>query len=95
MDKTYNNAAWLLVVPVFVVVAFSVIIPLLTVVNYAFQDIFGPDERVWVGTDWFVQVLSDEALYSGLPLDDLNVFSEGSLIDGYLGFWGDNGGGAE
>lgn len=66
MDKTYNNAAWLLVVPVFVVVAFSAIIPLMTVVNYAFQDIFGPDERVWVGTDWFVQVLSDEALQGAL-----------------------------
>lgn len=62
MNKTENNRAWLLVLPVFVVVAFSAIIPLMTVVNYAFQDIFGPDDRVWVGTDWFVEVLDDEAL---------------------------------
>ena len=42
MDKTHNNRAWLLVLPVFLLVAFSAIIPLMTVVNYAFQDIFGP-----------------------------------------------------
>ena len=63
MDKTQNNAAWLLVLPVFVIVAFSAIIPLMTVVNYAFQDIFGPDDRVWVGVDWFREVLADEDLH--------------------------------
>ena len=62
MEKVQNNRAWLLVLPVFVVVAFSAIIPLMTVVNYAFQDILGPDERVWVGTDWFTQVLGDGEL---------------------------------
>ena len=66
MDKTYNNAAWLLVLPVFAVVAFSAVVPLMTVVNYAFQDIFGPDDRVWVGTDWFVQVLGDPDLRGAL-----------------------------
>ena len=62
MDKTHNNRAWLLVLPVFLLVAFSAIIPLMTVVNYAFQDIFGPTDRVWVGTDWFTQVLADSDL---------------------------------
>ena len=41
-------------------VAFSAIIPLMTVVNYSVQDIFGPGQRVWVGTEWFEQVLGDE-----------------------------------
>ena len=66
MDKTANNRAWLLVLPVFLLVAFSAIIPLMTVVNYAFQDIFGPNDRVWVGTDWFAQVLADEDLHGAL-----------------------------
>jgi glycerol transport system permease protein len=66
MDKTANNRAWLLVLPVFLLVAFSAIIPLMTVVNYAFQDIFGPTDRVWVGTDWFAQVLADEDLHGAL-----------------------------
>ncbi len=66
MDKTQNNAAWLLVLPVFVLVAFSAVIPLVTVVNYAFQDIFGPNDRVWVGVDWFREVLADEDLQGAL-----------------------------
>ena len=44
MDKTDNNRAWLLVLPVFVLVAFSAIMPLMTVVNYSVQDIFGPTQ---------------------------------------------------
>ncbi len=35
MDKTINNKAWLLVLPVFLIVAFSAILPLMTVVNYS------------------------------------------------------------
>jgi glycerol transport system permease protein len=66
MDKTHNNGAWLLVLPVFLLVAFSAIIPLMTVVNYAFQDIFGPTDRVWVGTDWFTQVLGDRDLHNAV-----------------------------
>jgi glycerol transport system permease protein len=66
MDKTLNNKAWLLVAPVFLVVAFSAIIPLMTVVNYSVQDIFGPDNKVFVGTEWFVYVLQDERLHSAL-----------------------------
>ena len=41
MEKTQNNKAWFLVLPVLVLVAFSAIIPLMTVVNYAFNDTFG------------------------------------------------------
>ena len=66
MNKIENNRAWLLVLPVFVIVAFSAIIPLMTVVNYAFQDIFSPTDRYWVGTDWFTQILSDEDLHGAL-----------------------------
>jgi glycerol transport system permease protein len=66
VDKTYDNRAWLLVLPVFVVVAFSAIIPLMTVVNYAFQDIFDPQTRSWVGVDWFRQALDDDDLRGAL-----------------------------
>lgn len=66
MDKTPDNRAWLLVLPVFLIVALSAIIPLMTVVNYAFQDILGPQERVWVGTDWFTDALGDPALRGAL-----------------------------
>ena len=66
MNKTQNNAAWLLVLPVLVLVAFSAIIPLMTVVNYSVQDIFGPGQRVWVGTEWYQEVLGDSRLKDAL-----------------------------
>jgi glycerol transport system permease protein len=66
MLKTVNNKAWFLVLPVFVCVAFSALIPLMTVVNYSVQDILGPDQRVFVGTEWFLQVLQDEELHNAL-----------------------------
>jgi glycerol transport system permease protein len=66
MNKWEDNRAWLLVVPVFVIVAFSAIIPLMTVVNYSVQDIFGPGNRVFVGTEWFLEVLHDSRLHDAL-----------------------------
>jgi glycerol transport system permease protein len=66
MDKWHDNRAWFFVVPVFVIVALSAIIPLMTVVNYSVQDIFGPGERVFVGTEWFEDVLSDSRLQDAL-----------------------------
>jgi glycerol transport system permease protein len=66
LDKPTNNRAWLLVVPVLLVVAFSAVIPLMTVVNYSVQDILGPDQHVWVGTEWFRKVLRDPELHGAL-----------------------------
>ena len=66
MDKWKDNKAWFLVLPVFILVAFSAIIPLMTVVNYSLQDIFGPGQRVFVGLEWFEEVLADKRLHSAL-----------------------------
>jgi glycerol transport system permease protein len=66
MEKWEDNKAWFLVLPVFVIVAFSAIIPLMTVVNYSVQDIFGPGQRVFVGTEWFREVLADNRLHDAL-----------------------------
>lgn len=35
MNKTWNNKAWFMVLPVVILVAFSAVIPLMTVVNYS------------------------------------------------------------
>jgi len=66
MDKWESNRAWFLILPVFIVVAFSAIIPLMTVVNYSVQDIFGPGQSVFVGTEWFREVLRDKRLHDAL-----------------------------
>jgi len=66
MEKWEDNKAWFLVLPVFLIVAFSAIIPLMTVVNYSVQDIFGPGNAVFVGTEWFEEVLRDTRLHDAL-----------------------------
>ncbi|MBC7182316.1 MAG: sugar ABC transporter permease [Marinobacter sp.] len=66
MIKTPNNRAWWLVLPVFVLVAFSALIPLMTVVNYSVQDIFWPGSAYYVGTEWFEIILHDERLQESL-----------------------------
>jgi len=53
-------------VPVLVCVAFSAILPLMTVVNYSVQDIISPDRRVFVGTEWFAKVMRDSDLHAAL-----------------------------
>ncbi|HQL00277.1 MAG TPA: sugar ABC transporter permease [Smithellaceae bacterium] len=66
MNKWENNRAWFLTIPVLIVVAFSAIIPLMTVVNYSVQDIFGPGQSLFVGTEWYKAVLRDPRLHEAL-----------------------------
>ena len=66
MNKVPNNRAWWLVLPVFLLVAFSALVPLMTVVNYSVQDIFGPGNAYYVGTEWFEIILADERLQDSL-----------------------------
>ena len=64
--KPINHRAWFLVLPVVLCVAFSAILPLMTIVNYSVQDIISPERRVFVGTEWFAAVLQDEELHGAL-----------------------------
>ncbi len=66
MEKWENNRAWFLILPVFVIVAFSAIIPLMTVVNYSVQDILGPGQRIFVGAEWFKEMLLNPRLHDAL-----------------------------
>jgi glycerol transport system permease protein len=64
--KPVNQRAWWFVLPVLVSVAFSAIIPLMTVVNYSVQDILGPMQSVFVGMEWYKEVLRDGDLHQAL-----------------------------
>ncbi|GIS20065.1 MAG: hypothetical protein CM15mP120_19810 [Pseudomonadota bacterium] len=59
MNKPYNNKAWLGVLPVLLIVAFSGVIPLMTVVNYSVQDILDFNSRFFVGFQWYTDTLQD------------------------------------
>ncbi len=66
MNKPYNNKAWFFILPVFLSVAFSAIVPLMTVVNYSVQDILSPTQSVFVGLEWFQKVMRDQELLEAL-----------------------------
>ncbi len=71
MDKTINQKAWFLVLPVFLVVAFSAILPLMTVVNYSMQDTFGNNQFFWNGVGWFKELLDPSTDLGGRFLASL------------------------
>jgi glycerol transport system permease protein len=58
MEKSLNNRAWLLVTPVFVLVLFSALLPMMTVVNYSLQDSLGQNQFFWNGDAWFRDLLN-------------------------------------
>ena len=64
--KPVNQKAWFLILPVLICVAFSAIMPLMTVVNYSVQDIISPTQKVFVGTEWFAAIMRDEELHGAL-----------------------------
>lgn len=66
MDKTWNNRAWFMVLPVLVIVAFNAVIPLMTVVNYSVQDTFGDNVFFFEGLKWYTEVVRSERFHAAL-----------------------------
>ena len=66
MRKTVNQKAWCLVLPVFLLVAFNALIPLMTVVNYSVQETFGDNVFTWAGVRWFEEVLRSDNFWNAL-----------------------------
>ena len=62
--RTVNQKAWFLVVPVVVLVAFNALIPMMTVVNYSFQETFGDNVFFFEGLKWYEQVLTSERFHA-------------------------------
>ena len=64
--KPVNQKAWFLVAPVLLLVAFTAIIPLMTVVNYSVQYVGMNTQFHWVGDLWFREVLASEKFWNAL-----------------------------
>ncbi len=71
MLKPVDNRGWLLVLPVFAIVAFSAVLPLMTVVNYSVQDTFGNNQFFWNGVAWFQDLLDPSKELGGRFFDSL------------------------
>ncbi|HHG89179.1 MAG TPA: sugar ABC transporter permease [Devosia sp.] len=66
MNKTQNNKAWFLVLPVLLIVSLNAIVPLMTVVNYSVQETFGNNLFFFEGVKWFREVLASERFRASL-----------------------------
>jgi glycerol transport system permease protein len=66
INKTINQKAWFMVLPVLALVAFNAIIPLMTVVNYSVQETFGDNLFFWEGIKWFEDVMRSERFHDAL-----------------------------
>ncbi len=66
MNKTQNNKAWFLVLPVLAIVSLNAIVPLMTVVNYSVQETFGNNLFFFEGVRWFREVLASERFQDSL-----------------------------
>lgn len=74
MNKVQNNKAWFFILPVIFLVAFNAVIPLITVVNYAFQETFNNNIFTWQGTKWFENILRSERFYAAFGRQLLFTF---------------------
>lgn len=86
MNPQRNNLAWLAVAPVVLVVAFSAVAPLMTVVNYSVQDIFDVETRIFVGLDWYRETLRDPKFLDAL-LRQLSFSALVLILEVPLGIW--------
>ena len=66
IERTPNQRAWFMVLPVLILVAFNAIIPLMTVVNYSVQETFGNNLFFWEGVKWFQEVVRSERFHASL-----------------------------
>lgn len=71
MQRPRNDRAWFLVLPVVGIVAFSALIPLMTVVNYSVQDTFGNNQFFWNGIGWYKELLAPSTDLGGRFFDAL------------------------
>jgi glycerol transport system permease protein len=76
MLKPLRNKSILFILPALLVVGGSTIIPLIAIANFSVQDVFYGNDFIWVGTKWFVEVLSSKEFYNTL----LRTFAFSTIV---------------
>ncbi len=64
--QIYDNRAWLLVAPAFLVLAFIGAIPLVINTWHSFFDIFTLESKFWVGGEWYGEILGSSRFFESL-----------------------------
>lgn len=63
--KDHDNTGWVYVLPAAILLGIVGVIPLITVINYSFFEIFILDQRFWVGTEWYADIIRSGRFWSG------------------------------
>ena len=66
VSKSTNNRAWFFVLPALLLLGFVAVFPLIRVVNYSFHDIFTVKSKVWVGFEWYREILLSGRFWESL-----------------------------
>jgi glycerol transport system permease protein len=64
--RRHDNRAWLLLLPAAAVMAFVGLVPLVTVLNFSFHDIFTLDSMHWVGAEWYQSIITSSHFHASL-----------------------------
>lgn len=64
--RLHDNRAWLLVLPAAAVMAFVGLVPLITVLNFSFHDIFSLENVHWVGAEWYADIIASPRFHASL-----------------------------
>ena len=64
--KRHSNTAWFLLLPALAIMSFVAIIPLVTVLNFSFFDIFTLEKIFWVGTTWYEEIITSDRFHASL-----------------------------
>ncbi|KIN61990.1 Binding-protein-dependent transport systems inner membrane component [Sulfitobacter noctilucicola] len=62
--KSVTNRGWLFVLPSALILSLVGLVPLVTVINYSFFEIFILDQRFWVGTEWYAEIITSGRFWS-------------------------------
>ncbi len=64
--RLHDNRAWFLLVPALAVLVFVGVVPLISVLNFSFHDIFSVDNIHWVGGEWYAEIITSAKFHGSL-----------------------------
>ncbi|MBC2834007.1 carbohydrate ABC transporter permease [Paragemmobacter straminiformis] len=64
--RPYRNAAWLLMLPAALLMAVVGVVPLVAVFNYSLHDIFSLRDVLWVGAEWYGEIVTSPRFHASL-----------------------------
>jgi len=64
--KPHDNRAWLMLLPAGLIMLVVGVVPLISVFNYSFHDIFSLQNVFWVGLDWYREIIRSDRFHGSL-----------------------------